>query len=176
VICENTIVTGDISTAVCYNALNTITVAGGTTTFVVEPAGHATFIAGVKIRFLEGTKVLSGGYMLGKITLTNEFCSLTKMTEVAAGKEEGPVVSERSFFSLYPNPTSGNFMLVQKGDLNYSELKVEVFSMGGEKVLAESMIGEKRKEFRFSDMPYGLYFVRVVADDYLETIKLVKVR
>ena len=176
VICENIIVAGDISTTLCYNALNTITVAGGTATFVVEPAGHATFIAGVKIRFLEGTKVLPGGYMLGKITLTNEFCSTSKMTEVAGRKDETPLMTERSFFSLFPNPTNGNFTLVQKGDRKYANVKVEVYSMSGEKILTESMIGEMKHEFRFADVPNGLYFVKVVADDYVETIKLVKVR
>jgi hypothetical protein len=175
-VCQNTIVTGDITTMVCYDAINTITVAGGTTTFIVEPAGHATFIAGSKIRYLEGTKVMSGGYMLGKITLTNEFCSAAKMTEVAGGKVETPLVTERSFFSLFPNPTNGNFTLVQKGDRNYRNVKVEVYSMSGEKVLADGMIGETKHEFRITDMPAGLYFVKVVADDYVETIKLVKVK
>jgi hypothetical protein len=175
-VCANTVVTGDITTTECYDALNTITVAGGTTTFIVEPTGHATFIAGSKIRYLEGTKVMSGGYMLGKITLTNQFCSVTKMTEVAGGKEEGPVVTERSFFNLFPNPTTGNFTLVQKGDRKYTNVKVEVYSMSGEKVLTESMIGEMKHEFRFADVSNGLYFVKVVADDYVETIKLVKVR
>jgi hypothetical protein len=175
-VCENLSVTGDITTVECYDALNTITVAGGNTTFVVEPTGRVRFIAGVKIRYLEGTTVMSGGYMLGKITLTAEFCSATKMTEVAGGKVEVPPVTERTFFSLFPNPTNGNFTLVQKGDRNYSNVKVEVYSMSGEKVLTESMIGETRHEFRFSDMSTGLYFVKVVADDYVETIKLVKTR
>jgi hypothetical protein len=53
---------------------------------------------------------------------------------------------------------------------------VEVYSMNGEKVLTEKMIGEKKHEFRFSEMPNGLYFIKVVADDYNETIKLVKTR
>jgi hypothetical protein len=114
--------------------------------------------------------------MLGKITQNNQFCSTVKMTEAAGGKDETPLVTERSFFSLFPNPTSGNFTLVQKGDRNYSDVKVEVYTMSGEKVLTESMIGEKRHEFRFADMHAGLYFVKVVADDYVETIKLVKVR
>jgi hypothetical protein len=38
------------------------------------------------------------------------------------------------------------------------------------------MMGEKKHEFRVSDLPNGLYFVKVVADDYVETFKLVKTR
>jgi hypothetical protein len=175
-VCVNTIVDGDITATVCFDAHNTITVAGGSTTFIVEPDGHATFIAGVNIRYLEGTTVLPGGYMLGEITLTNEFCSTLKMTEVAGVKVETPLVTEHSFFSLFPNPTNGNFTLVQKGDRNYSIVKVEVYSMSGEKVLTESMVGETNHEFRFVDRSTGLYFVKVVADDCVETIKLVKVK
>ena len=48
--------------------------------------------------------------------------------------------------------------------------------MSGERVMTDKMIGEKKHEFRFSDVPMGLYFVRIVADDYVETIKLVKTR
>ena len=38
------------------------------------------------------------------------------------------------------------------------------------------MIGEQRHEFQFSNIPAGLYFVKIVADDYVETIKLIKTR
>jgi hypothetical protein len=175
-VCANIIVTGDVTTTECYDALNTITVAGGGTTFFVEPTGHATFIAGSQILYKDGTKVHAGGYMLGKITLTGQFCSSLKITEVVAGGVDFPVVVERSFFSLFPNPTNGNFTLVQKGDRNYTHVKVEVISMNGEKVLTERMIGETRHEFHFADMPNGLYFIKVVADDFVATIKLVKTR
>jgi hypothetical protein len=160
----------------CYDATNTITVAGSGTTFMVQSGGSATFIAGMKILYLPGTSVLSGGYMLGKIAPSGPFCSPAKLTEVAAGAEEVPVSSERAYFTLYPNPTNGNFTLVQKGNLTYGDVKVEIYSISGKIVLTESLVGQQKHEFRFSEMPSGLYFVKVVADDYVETIKLVKTR
>ena len=176
-VCSNIYVTGQITTTECYNATNTITVAGDGTTFVVQPAGSATFIAGVKILYKEGTKVHSGGYLLGKITQTGQFCTSKKIAEViATGQEEAPFATVSTFFNLYPNPTNGNFTLVQMGDRIYSKVKVEVYTMSGEKVHTENIIGVMKHEFRFNDMPGGLYFVRVVADDYVETIKLVKTR
>lgn len=159
----------------CYDATNTITVAGGGTTFLVETGGSATFIAGVKILYLPGTTVQAGGYMLGKIAPSGPFCTPVKITEVAAGQNDQPMVTGNAFFSLFPNPTNGNFTLVQKGDHNLQNVTVEVFTLSGEKVLMERMAGQKR-EFRFADMPAGLYFVKVMADDYVETIKLVKTR
>ncbi|MCX6269326.1 MAG: PKD domain-containing protein [Bacteroidetes bacterium] len=58
----------------CYNAFETITVAGAGSSFQVLTGGSATFIAGSKIRYLPGTKVFSGGYMRGYITTNGQYC------------------------------------------------------------------------------------------------------
>jgi hypothetical protein len=173
---ENITVTGQVGTGetVCYNATNTITV-GGASPWVVAAGGSATLIAGVKIIFLPGAAVLSGGYMHGYISTT--YCSPTDAPMMAAGTTEPtPTVVERPSFSIYPNPTTGNFTLVQKGSGQFGNVKVEIFSMRGERVLASQMIGEQRHEFVTADLPSGLYFVKLVADDYTETIKLIKTR
>ena len=77
-------------------------------------------------------------------------------------------------FSIYPNPTSGNFTLVQKGNTVYENVEVKIFTMKGNRLLAERMTGERSHEFSLADFPLGLYFVRIVAENYAETIKLVK--
>jgi hypothetical protein len=48
--------------------------------------------------------------------------------------------------------------------------------MRGERLMTGSLIGEKKQEFRTADLPNGLYFVKVVAEGYVETFKLVKTR
>ncbi|MCX6279224.1 MAG: T9SS type A sorting domain-containing protein, partial [Bacteroidetes bacterium] len=170
--------TGIVNGTECFNATNIITVAGTPNTFTVGSAGNVTFIAGTQISFLPGTTVVSGGYMNGYITLTNTYCGSipAPMVAVKSGTDETPYITEHSLFSLYPNPTSGSFILVQKGDKAYGIVKVEIYTMNGEKALTEKMTGEKKHEFRFGEMPDGLYFIRIVADDYTETIKLVKTR
>jgi len=176
-VCANTSVSGTASTTVCYNAHLTITVAGGTSTFVVSaPSGNATFIAGQNILFEPGTHVAYNAYMHGYIS--QNFCTNPSAPIVAAatGMDEPPVSLSHAFFTLYPNPTNGNFTLVQKGDKTYGNVKVEVYSMSGGKVMTGQMTGEKKHEFRFSEIPAGLYFVKVVADDYVETIKLIRTR
>jgi hypothetical protein len=173
---ENLAVSGTVLSgqSICYNATNTITVAG-TSTYTVQSGGSAIFIAAQKISFLPGTTVVSGAYMLGKISTA--YCGdAPMMPAVAAGLEETPFSLEQTFFTLYPNPTNGNFTLVQKGDRQYGNVKVEVYGMRGNKVLSAQMIGEKKHEFATSDLPAGLYFVKLVADDYTETIKLIKTR
>ena len=110
--------------------------------------------------------------------ISQNFCTnpSAPVTAAATGKDEPQLNLSRESFTLYPNPTSGNFTLVQKGEKANGSVKVEVYSMTGEKVMTEQMIGEKSHEFHFSNIPVGLYFVKVVAGDYVETIKLVKTR
>jgi hypothetical protein len=177
-VCANISVAGNITTAVCNNATNNITVAGGGTYYsVMSPDGDATFIAGVNINFKEGTTVQPGGKMHGYIS-TGGYCGAKapSIASVAAGAEETPVWMEGSSFTLFPNPTTGNFVLMQKGDKAYGIVNVEVYSMRGEKVLKAVMIGERQHEFNLSGLPSGLYFVKVIGDGYVETIKLVLTR
>ncbi|MCX6303665.1 MAG: T9SS type A sorting domain-containing protein [Bacteroidetes bacterium] len=175
-VCPTLPVSGDVTTTVCYNATQTIFVAGDPNTFTVQDGGSATFIAGQNIFFYPGTRVFAGGYMLG--TISTSYCGTKApmLPTVAAGAEEPSFTPGFTSLTIYPNPTSGNFTLVQKGEHAYGAVKVEVYSMKGEKIMTEQMIGEKSHEFQFSGMPAGIYFVKVVADNYVETIKLIKSR
>jgi hypothetical protein len=60
---------------VCYDATQTITTAGGGTTFMVQSGGEATLIAGQNILMLPGTSLLSGSSVMAKITTIGAYCS-----------------------------------------------------------------------------------------------------
>jgi hypothetical protein len=120
---------------------------------------------------------LAGGYYRGRIS--TQYCGYVPppLPAVAiTGEAESPFVSLASSFIIYPNPTNGNFTLEQKGNINYPNVKVEVYGMRGERMLTEEIIGQRKHEVMFNDVPTGLYFVKVIAGDYVETIKLVKSR
>ncbi len=176
-VCGDISVTGNVTSTMdtCYNATNTITVAGFDNTFDVHSGGRATFIAGVNIIYYPGTIVEPGGYMHGSIS-TGTYCGVAPppLVAVVSGQHENPFSIEQANFSIYPNPTNGNFTLVQKGDKQYGNVQVAVYTMHGERVMTETMIGEKQHDFNFSNMATGLYFVKVVAEGYTETIKLIK--
>ena len=174
----NITVTGNIADGqtTCYNATQTLTVAGGSTTFVVQNGGSVTMIAGQNIIYLPGTSVQAGGYMHGYISDTYCGQKAPAIVTTPAGNEELPVISQNIYFSLYPNPTTGSFTLEQKGEKLYGKVNVDVFGMRGDKVLTSEMTGEKKHEFTLSQLPAGLYFVKVVAGEYTETIKLVVTR
>ena len=160
----------------CYNALQTITVGGNPPNFVVFTGGSSTMIAGLNIHYFPGVLVLSGGFMHGYIAPSGPFCVTPPLVKATVANEEDPPVTERSFFKVYPNPTTGNFTLEQKRLQPCKNIRVEVYTMRGVKILTSAMNGEWKLELSISEMPVGLYFVKVIADDRVETFKLIRSR
>ena len=162
----------------CYDATQTITVAGSGTTFTVENQGVATMIAGISIDYLPGTHIKPGGYMHGTIALHGPFCGLKSASIVTAdlGVDVNPLVVEKPAFRIYPNPTAGKFRMELTGKLPTEQIRVEIYNMRGEKILSESLSGETAHEFSLADKPAGVYFIKVVAGETIFTSKLIKTR
>ncbi len=162
----------------CYDATQTITVAGSGTTFIVENGGITTMIAGISIDYLPGTWVKPGGYMLGKIAPTGPFCGAPPASfvtaEVAEGETSPPFNDEKSGVRVYPNPTNGKFRVELTGKLPTGSVRVEIYSIRGERVLSTTLPGEAAGEFSLSDRPAGIYFIKVIAGENIFTSKLVK--
>ncbi|MCX6307249.1 MAG: T9SS type A sorting domain-containing protein, partial [Bacteroidetes bacterium] len=162
----------------CYNATQTLTVAGNGKTFTVQGGGSAVMVAGQNIIYLPGTSVLHGGYMHGYISTDNSYCGqmAPSIPAVVSGVETPALNLQQTMFTLYPNPTTGNFTVEQKSGKVYGKILVEVYAMHGERVMTGAMIGENKHEFWISELQHGLYFVKITADNYVETFKLVKTR
>jgi hypothetical protein len=159
----------------CYDATDELRVAGNGTTFEVQAGGSVTLIAGMKISLLPGVQVLAGGYLLGTITTNGQYCGgATPASMVAAGTDGPPAIAETMNFRLYPNPTTGSFTLEQAGESQGQNLKVEIYSMLGERIMTESIIGEKKHQFMLGNVPTGIYLVRIFAGEKVETVKLIK--
>ena len=158
----------------CYNATKTIQVAGNGYSFIVNNGGRATMIAGQKINYNSGTMVQNGGYMLGRIAPTGPFCATPSMPEVITSHEVPSTGIEKSSFKIFPNPTTGNFILELNGDAPVDKVTVDFYGMWGEKILSKILNGEGKHEFSLSDRPSGVYFIRVITDDKSETIKIIK--
>jgi hypothetical protein len=176
---ETAVVAGGVGSGVtnCYNAVQTLTFAGGGTTFTVSAGGSATMIAGHNIFYLPGTVVVPGGYMHGYIS--NNYCGqkTTAIVATPAGEEAVATAPVQTYgFKLYPNPTSGRFTLEQTGGETIANVRVEVYGMRGDRLLTDDLDGARKREFQLSDLPQGLYFVKVIANGHVETFKLVKTK
>lgn len=63
--------------SLCYNAIETLTIAGDGNLFVVEPGGHADLIAGNSILLQDGTTIKAGGSLHAWITTDGSYCTDT---------------------------------------------------------------------------------------------------
>ena len=176
-VCPTTTVIGTVGSGEiqCYNATQTITVAAGGNTFIVNPGGHATMIAGRNIIYYPETRVETGGYMLGKI-YSGSYCGTLSpsMVTMVNGDNEMSAISPKVAYRLYPNPTTGNFIIEQTNGVVKECVKVEIYNMIGAKVMTGLSSGEKKQEYSISDFPVGVYFVKVFTGMEVETLKLIK--
>jgi hypothetical protein len=180
VVAANTNVAGNIPAPLnlCFDASNTITVAGGGTTFNVASGASATMIAGQKIRYLDGTSVSPGGYMHGYITLTNSYCASLppSMVSILTGEEENqqPVVGSQQSFRVYPNPTTGEFTVEATGQSSNLISQITIFNLSGSKVFTIDLKGERNHRCSLSGLPTGIYFIHVTTGNETGVSKLVK--
>ena len=169
---------GTVSTSNCYNATNTITVAGGGTTFTVTaPSGSANFVAGNNILFEPGTTVQPGGYMHGVI-YSGTWCGMKEAAITTLPKDEPSVnpVKENSFFTVYPNPTNGSFTLEILGvDHTAGKLIVEIINMRGDKIFQTNFEGNGKHDMTLSGSPSGIYLIRVISGGKSETARIIKI-
>lgn len=76
--------------------------------------------------------------------------------------------NEVSNVSIYPNPSSGSFYI--KGNVNSKKLKVEIYSTLGNKI---KEVSTELNEFNISEVPSGVYFVRIQLESGTTLIKRV---
>ena len=162
----------------CYDATQILTVAGSGTTFLVENNGNVTLVAGSKITMLYGTKVNSGGYLLGRITTTSNFCGTSLNPLVASLQNEQALGVEslvkNQFIKVYPNPTT-DIVIVELVEAGLATVaNITVYSMQGGKLYQKDLNGESKYQFSLSGKPVGIYMVRVQAGDKSEIAKVVK--
>lgn len=178
VVNTNASVTGTVPSplSLCFDASNTITVAGSGSSFLVSTGASVNLIAGVRILIYPTTTVQSGGYLHGYITTTNSYCGSLppSMVNVIAGNSEPMYnIADSDLFSIYPNPTTGKFFLVNNGKEPSGTVNLEIFTIKGERVFVSSLFNESRREFDLANLPNGLYLVKVMKDQYLQTFKLI---
>lgn len=159
----------------CFNATQTISVAGSGTSYVVQNGGSVTMIAGQNILYYPGTTVHSGGFMLGYSAPDGPFCEsvIPSTPDVIAGKEEITVSSQSPAFKIYPNPTTGVFTIEHRNDMTSGNPTVEIYNIRGEKVLHATMTGEIKQAFSLSGGPPGIYCVRIVTGNHSETARVI---
>jgi hypothetical protein len=156
----------------CADAQQTLLIAGNGTSYLVEPGGSATHLAGQNILYEPGTMVNQGGYLHGNISGT--YCN-PYIQPIAAGSAEPAATAPRinRLFAIYPNPTTGQFTLELKSDSVSAPVHLEICGILGEKLLVADRIMQKQ-EFSLSGKPAGVYLVHATSGSLSETVKIIK--
>ncbi len=164
----------------CESAQSILT-GGGSATFLVKAGGEATLIASQYVRLLPGTTINSSGKLHAYITnqclacpalkdLVEDpigFNGLNMGTVVQAGSSEYGV-------SVYPNPTSGSLMLEFLNRTQQVPAVVEIYNAQGKLLLTVHLPAVSKHKLSLSNEPSGLYFLRVITEMHVETIKVIR--
>src|SRR5690606_6419200 len=106
------------------------------------------------------------GKFLGKFYIDN--ISLTQI-EPATGNNS--IDLAENSFSVYPNPTSGNFTVRISEISNNKITKLELLSLEG-KLLYQTKLSEVQTEINPGKLIPGFYLVKIISDNSIETKKL----
>ncbi|MCK9203267.1 MAG: T9SS type A sorting domain-containing protein [Bacteroidales bacterium] len=174
-------VTGTVaaSQTVCRDATLTITVAGEGACFTVASGGVVTLIAGQDIRFLNGTRVNSGGQLSAFITNTGNYCEPVTVPLVALSKEEDKLYPSQDnswSCSVFPNPATGFITgtvngpgVPEKGCRG----EFSIYTLTGQMVLRQRM-EENKFHLDIRDWPDGIYLLSIRIGNHKEIYKIVK--
>jgi len=164
----------------CFEASNTLTIAGGGTTFVVWNGGSANLVAGQKVRLLDGTLVQSGGYMHAWIDPSGNYCNLV-LPMVAVNENDLLPVPEievpglvKPSFRVFPNPTTGTFTLELSGFKDQQMVEAEIFNMIGKRLFSAALPVASKFTFDLSSQQTGLYMIRVSVGSDVSVEKIIK--
>jgi len=164
----------------CFDATNTIVVAGEGTSVAVNSGGEVNFIAGQKVLFKPGFHAYPGSYMHAFITTSNEYCSALPPTTPPPGntKEGMATVADLNGnnnsqqVNVYPNPTSGNLTI----DFNGEETSaiIRVINFQGSVIVNTKISNQITKKVDLHFLPKGMYVLVINTGDEQITKKIIK--
>jgi len=165
----------------CYNASNTITVAGSSTTVDILSGGDVAFIAGENILFKPGFNAHQGCYINARITTNGEYCSSQPMipghdkTFEYLSEDVDIFKDEDIEYRIYPNPTSGHVTIDFKRKIAKTDVRVLNFQ-GSQMIQLEYNNSQGKVEFDISSLPAGIYIIVIITRTQLITRKIIKAK
>ena len=172
----------------CFDATQTIILAGGGDAFIVEAETGVELIAGHNILMLPGTMVEYGGYMHARITSSDgPFCDLeepivasVEVYEPDHTADQEPLYApgkgdaDKTLFRVYPNPTTGDFTLEITQRHTDSPYTIEIYGVRGEIIMRYDHLMEWQHHLSLRGHQPGLYMIRVQLGDEMGVERIIK--
>ncbi len=149
-------------------AADTIYTGGEAGIFTIGSGATVKLFAEEAIIMLPGTSVAEGGYLLAMATNSCLSCGNFKslLANTFQDEEFQPDETLRStnpddFFRIYPNPTEGRFTLELAYDNPAIVAEILIYNTTGTVVGKSCFNGDLKMEMNLTDVPPGIYLVRV---------------
>ena len=128
---------------------------------------------------MSGMRVMEGGYMLARITLTDDYCLnpesiISVIIDPATTETPDPKSLDKSFFRVYPNPTTGRFTLELSSEELKGTIEIEAYDLIGKVILKIELPALHSYDFDFSHLQPGIYIFKVVHGSETGFVKLVR--
>ena len=108
-----------------------------------------------------------------KITVTGNGVIEEEVKVKQDGSSLGVEYNAKQAFAIYPNPTSGHFNLVP-GDVSNISMEFYLLDLTGKILKSDLLSGSKSYQLNISNLPDGIYFVRLKDGESLVTKRIVK--
>jgi hypothetical protein len=154
--------------SVCYDATQTITVAGGGTFFKVLAGGTVSLVAGQKITMLPGTGIASGGYLHAWITTNGTYCGSGSGKSAEVRDITAPSVK------VYPNPASDRILIDVSSEPGRESAQVMLLNLQGQQLGMTTVGSDGKGEISLKTYPAGFYLLKIILGGEMRTIKIIK--
>lgn len=164
---DSTVLSGE---STCFNATNTITVAGDGSLVEFHDGSSVELIAGNTIRFLPGFHAYEGSFVHAWITTDGSFCDGSEGSIVQNPQSEKSVdlnsnqkidpIDNTKELKVYPNPNNGNFTIELANFEN--RVDVYIFNSLGLKVYQLEATDQTNYTVNLPEINRGIYFIKVI--------------
>jgi hypothetical protein len=165
----------------CFDAKQTIIVAGDGTIVEILSGGEAIFVAGGKIYLKHGFSARDGSDVHAYITIDNQFCGSLAPSMVTYQQFQEDLVTtipekvsdeDVQSVNIYPNPTHGRLNI---DFFNFTEdADIYIFNFQGQELFRTSNHNRLAMEINIENLPDGIYLIIIKSDDQIISGKLVK--
>ncbi len=161
----------------CFEAPETIILAGSETIFHVESGAEVDFAAGINILMLPGTWFREGSDVWAFIDPSGNYCAVNRSivsAEALPELQSPDQEASESLFRIFPNPTTGFVNVEFAGNNPDDKFLIEIFSAIGERIIRREISGIGSYNIDLSDRSNGLYFIRLSNGTSTTILKIIK--
>lgn len=163
----------------CFNATQSIVVAGAGSSFEVFEGGIVHLIAGEQIMLCEGFVVHPGAFLHARITSDSSYCVQTETLHLQAAAinetlELPAEIKLHDLLTIFPNPTQDICTVQFNGNITDPFILLAITNLQGQTVFEQQLIQQSSFRLNLSAVPPGIYLFRLQFRDKTFFEKIVK--